>query len=109
MASVRLLTKESSMRTIVNSRDVEPLRVLGTEVRFLCEARDTNGAWSMMEVTLPRDAGPPPHTHTWDEGYFVTDGEVRFTVSDQTFAARAGDFVYTPNGVPHGFVGASDT
>jgi len=87
---------------IVKSQDVRPLHVLGTEVRFLCEGHSTNSAWSLMEVTLPRDTGPPPHSHQWDEAYFVTEGEVEFTVGDQRFTATAGDFVYTPGSVVHG-------
>ena len=93
---------------IVRSREINPLHVLGTEVRFLCEGQQTANAWSLMEVTLPRDAGPPPHHHSWDEAYFVTAGEVRFTVAGEHFIATAGDFVYTRGGVVHGFQGVSD-
>jgi quercetin dioxygenase-like cupin family protein len=92
---------------IVKSQDVRPLHVLGTEVRFLCEAHSTNSAWSLMEVTLPRDTGPPPHSHSWDEAYFVIEGEVQFTVGAQCFTATAGDFVYTPGATVHGFRGTS--
>jgi quercetin dioxygenase-like cupin family protein len=92
---------------IVKSQDVQPLHVLGTQVRFLCEGHSTRNAWSLMEVTLPQDAGPPPHTHEWDEAYFITDGDVAFCVGEQRFTATAGDFVYTPGGVAHGFRGAS--
>ena len=65
-------------------------------MRFLCEGTSTDSAWSLMEVTLPQDAGPPLHSHQWDEAYFVTDGEVQFTLGDEHFTATAGDFVYTP-------------
>jgi quercetin dioxygenase-like cupin family protein len=92
---------------IVRSSEVSPLNVLGTEVRFLCEARRTGGAWSLMEVTLPLDAGPPRHTHRWDEAYFVIEGEAEFTIGERRHTATAGDFLYTPGGVVHGFRGAS--
>jgi quercetin dioxygenase-like cupin family protein len=92
---------------IVKSQDVAPLNVLGTQVRFLCEAESTGGAWSLMEVTLPIDSGPPPHTHGWDEAYFVLAGSVQFTVGGESFTARTGEFVYTPGGVAHGFRGSS--
>jgi len=92
---------------IVRSHDVAPLNVLGTQVRFLCEGSRTGSAWSLMEVTLPQGSGPPPHHHGWDEAYFVTAGEVRFSVGAESFSASAGDFVYTPGGVVHGFSGAS--
>jgi len=94
-------------KTMVSSRNVTPLHVLGTQVRFLCEAKDTGNVWSLMEVTLPLDAGPPPHKHAWDEAYFVIGGEVEFTLGQDVFSAQAGDFVYTPGGVVHGFRGVS--
>src|SRR3954468_21397881 len=84
--------------TIVSSRNVTPLHVLGTQVRFLCEAQDTGNAWSLMEVTLPLGAGPPPHKHAWDEAYFVMGGEVEFTLGKEVFTAKGGDFIYTPGG-----------
>ena len=93
----------------VSSRSVPPLHVLGAEVRFLCEAESTRGAWSMMEVTLPENSGPPPHVHDWDEAYFVTAGTIDFTVDGDRCTARAGDFVYAPGGVAHGFRGSSAT
>jgi quercetin dioxygenase-like cupin family protein len=92
---------------VVKSQDVRPLHVLGTEVRFLCEGHNTHGAWSLMEVTLPKDSGPPPHSHQWDEAYFITEGDVQFILGDRRFTATAGDFVYTPGSVVHGFSGAS--
>ena len=94
-------------KTVVSSRNVTPLHVLGTQVRFLCEAQDTGNAWSLMEVTLPLGSGPPPHKHAWDEAYFVMGGEVEFTLGEDVFAAKSGDFVYTPGGVVHGFRGVS--
>lgn len=91
---------------VVKREDVTPLRVLGTEIRFLCEAANTNNAWSLMELVVPPDAGPPPHSHDWDEAYYITAGAVEFTVGQRQFTATAGDFAYTPAGVVHGFRGA---
>jgi quercetin dioxygenase-like cupin family protein len=94
-------------KSIVSSHNVTPLHVLGTQVRFLCEAQETGNAWSLMEVTLPLGSGPPPHKHTWDEAYFVIGGEVEFTLGEEVFTAKGGDFIYTPGGVVHGFCGVS--
>ncbi len=93
---------------VVKSDEVPALKVLGAQVRFLCEADRTNGAWSLMQVTVPRDAGPPPHVHAWDEAYYVLEGELEFTLGPQRFVASAGDFVCTPGGAPHGFRGRSE-
>ena len=83
------------------------LAVLGTEVRFLCQAAETDRTFSLMEVVLPENAGPPPHDHPWDEAYYVIEGDVRFLVGEETRVFSKGDFIYAPGGVLHSFIGAS--
>lgn len=92
---------------IVPQGEGERLQALGADVRFLCLPRQTGEAWSLMEVTLPLDAGPPPHEHPWDECYYIVDGEVRFTMGERADVFGAGDFLYAPAGTVHGFQGAS--
>jgi quercetin dioxygenase-like cupin family protein len=86
----------------------EMLSVLGTEVRFLCPADTTNGRFSVMEVLLPFDQGPPPHEHPWDEAYYVTEGQVLFIIGEDAQLFRAGDFIYAPGGTVHSFRGQSE-
>jgi quercetin dioxygenase-like cupin family protein len=62
----------------------------------------------MMETTLPKDAGPPPHEHPWDEAYYVIEGEVNFSLAGERRTVKAGDFIYAPGGTLHGFQGLSD-
>jgi quercetin dioxygenase-like cupin family protein len=93
---------------VLKQEDAEVLRVLGCEVRFLCRGERTGKAWSVMECVTPRDAGPPPHHHVWDEGYFIVAGQLRFSVDGRETIATAGDFVYVPGGTLHGFAGASE-
>jgi quercetin dioxygenase-like cupin family protein len=87
----------------------ESLRVMGADLKFLCTADRTERAWSLMEVALPPEAGPPPHTHPWDEAYYVIEGEVRFLIEGQEQVVRGGDFIYAPGGTLHGFKGNSPT
>jgi quercetin dioxygenase-like cupin family protein len=101
---------EASMaRKVLTMRhgEGESLRVMGADVKFLCTADSTDRTWSLMEVTLPPDAGPPPHTHPWDEAYYVIEGEVRFSLEGQERVVRGGDFIYAPGGTLHGFQGVS--
>jgi quercetin dioxygenase-like cupin family protein len=86
----------------------EALKVVGTDVSFLCPAARTGQSWSLMEVALPRHAGPPPHHHPWDEAYYVIEGEVDFSLDGALRHVGAGEFVYAPGGTVHGFTGASD-
>jgi hypothetical protein len=52
----------------------------------------------------------PLHAHTReDEIWFVLEGQISFTVGDQTHQVGPGSFAYIPRGVPHTFQIVSDT
>jgi len=93
---------------IVKNGEGEELSVLGTKVRFLLEAAKTNHSFSLMEVELPKDQGPPPHDHPWDEAYYIVDGDVWFMVQNKEQVFSTGDFVYAPGGTLHSFRGAGE-
>lgn len=92
---------------VLRSGTAQALSVLGTQVRFLCESDSTGKTFSLMEVVLPLDAGPPLHDHDWDEAYYVTKGEVEFTIGMEKVTIQEGDFIYAPAGTLHGFHGTS--
>jgi quercetin dioxygenase-like cupin family protein len=99
----------SKTKLVQDHAALRPLQVLGTEVRFLCRAEHTGSSFSMMEVTLPQGAGPPPHHHDWDEAYYIADGQVRFHLDGSTREVGRGDFVYAPANTVHGFTGLSES
>lgn len=94
--------------TFVKAGERSPLNVLGMPLTFLCDARETGGAWSLFEEDIPLGMGPPPHRHDWDEAYYVLAGEVEFLVDGETVRSSAGDFNYLPRNTVHGFKGASE-
>jgi quercetin dioxygenase-like cupin family protein len=85
----------------------DTLNVLGMPLRFLCDAKDTNGAWSLMEEEIPADHGPPSHRHDWDEAYYVIDGALDFEIDGKLVRLEAGDFAYLPRNTVHAFKGGS--
>ena len=93
---------------VVRHGEGQQLQVLGSQVKFVCGGGGTGGAWSLMVCEAPRDVGPPPHHHEWDEAYYVVAGEFRFWLDGRELTVKAGDFIYAPAGTPHGFAGASD-
>jgi len=99
----------SKQATVKKRGEVTPLQVLGSEIRFLCEGERTNHVWSLMECAVPRDVGPPPHHHAWDEAYYVIEGQVKFTLEGRELVLGPGEFMHIPGGVVHGFSGVSDT
>jgi quercetin dioxygenase-like cupin family protein len=78
------------------------LSVVGTNVAVHVSAADSKN----QQVTLQSgDAGtgPPPHSHDWDESFYVTRGQVEFTCAGETTMCVAGTFVYVPAGIVHAF------
>jgi quercetin dioxygenase-like cupin family protein len=93
--------------TTVRAGERDPLNVLGMPLRFLCDSRETGGAWSLFEEEIPLGMGPPPHRHNWDEAYYVLEGEVDFEIDGERLTIKAGDFARLPANTIHGFSGAS--
>jgi quercetin dioxygenase-like cupin family protein len=59
---------------------------------------------SITEHLLPAGFGPPFHIHRdEDETFYVLEGEFRFKHGETIQHAQAGDVVYLPKGMPHGF------
>lgn len=51
----------------------------------------------------PEGSGPPPHSHPWDEAFYVVAGEIAFGIGEQELLAHAGTFVHLPAGTTHWF------
>lgn len=56
---------------------------------------------SLNFVTFPPNSGFPTHVHPEEQISIVREGEMEFTVGDQTKMVRPGDVVYMPPNVPH--------
>jgi quercetin dioxygenase-like cupin family protein len=53
--------------------------------------------------------GPPPHIHSREEeGFYVLEGEITFTINGERIVAKAGTFANMPVGTPHSFKNESD-
>ncbi|MEY9847305.1 quercetin 2,3-dioxygenase [Streptacidiphilus sp. MAP5-3] len=78
--------------------------VFGDRYTFKADAKDTGGAFSLLEAVVPADAGPPPHIHHHaDEAFYVLDGAIEFTDGEEKHVVERGGFVFVPRGSVHGF------
>jgi quercetin dioxygenase-like cupin family protein len=78
--------------------------VVGDVYRFLATGEDTGGRYALWEAVVPPGGGPPPHAHSREEeGFYVLDGEITFTIGDRRLVATAGTFANLPVGTPHSF------
>ena len=70
---------------------------------ILATGETTGGQYSLMEQICPENSGPPPHTHTQREIFYILEGEITFLVGDQTIIAGPGSYVSVPPGTAHSF------
>jgi mannose-6-phosphate isomerase-like protein (cupin superfamily) len=83
--------------------------VVGDVYRFLATGDDTNGKYTLWEAIVPPGGGPPPHVHSREEeGFYILEGEITFTIADKRLVASAGMSANMPVGTPHSFKNESN-
>ena len=83
--------------------------LVGDVYRFLATGEDTNGKYALIEALVGPGGGPPPHVHSREEeGFYVLEGEITFTVNGERLVAKAGTFANMPVGTPHSFKNESN-
>lgn len=78
------------------------LNVIGVEVAVLASGTENHN----HHITLqsgPEGAGPPPHSHNWDESFYIIKGQVNFQCGGETSACPAGTLVHVPANTVHAF------
>ncbi len=76
--------------------------VLGDKITCKLSGDECGDAFSVFEVEVPVQGGPPPHIHLHeDEAYYVLDGEFEFLHGDRVVNASAGAFVHFSRGALH--------
>lgn len=76
------------------------LRVAGFDIHALITGDDAQS----FEVFFTRGqdgTGPAPHSHAWDETFFVIRGPVLFGVGDREHPIEAGTLLHVPGGERH--------
>lgn len=72
--------------------------------------KDTGGAYAMIEMLVPPQSGPPPHTHSREmESFYIIEGSLSVWQGNQKFTAEAGSLVIAPPGLLHAFKNEGET
>ncbi|MEM7224692.1 MAG: cupin domain-containing protein [Pseudomonadota bacterium] len=82
--------------------DTPALSVFGDKITVLATSAATGGS-AITRLYGREGSGPPPHSHDWDESFFVIRGEVEFSFGGETRLARPGSLVHLPAGTVHSF------
>ena len=78
--------------------------VMGDIFTYLVTGADSGGSYFTWISNVGPYGGPPPHVHHLeDEQFYVLEGELTFSVGDQTFQMRIGDFVHISRETVHSF------
>ena len=96
------MTTKSFSPFVEQAEAVAPLQVVGEQIRVLAPATRT-GSYEIFFQSGGAGAGPPPHTHPWDEAYFVIEGTLEVLLGERRLEVTAGKLVYVPRGTTHAF------
>ena len=74
----------------------------------LLRSEETGGHVSVTEIVVPpHSAGPPLHTHDFDEAFYMLEGELIFQVEDALMTKGAGELAFAPRNVAHALANRS--
>ncbi len=78
------------------------LNVVGEQITVLATGEQTS-SFELFFQAGPEGTGPPPHSHEWDEAFYILRGEVSFSVGAEERTAGPGTLVFVPGGTLHWF------
>ena len=82
----------------------------GTVFHHRVKSAETNGVFSVIEMTTEPGQGVATHVHDYeDELVYLLQGEIEVTLGDQTMKAVPGVMALLPRGIPHGFKNIGNT
>ena len=77
--------------------------------KVLLRSEQSGGHVSVTEIVVPpQTAGPPLHTHDFDEAFYMLEGELIFQVEDALVTKGAGELSFAPRNVAHTLANHSD-
>jgi quercetin dioxygenase-like cupin family protein len=84
--------------------------VVGNTYHIIISGEQTNSACSFIDMLIPPKGGPGPHSHsTFQEAFYILDGEIRVITKEKTHTATKGLYVNLPfNGPIHKFTNRTD-
>jgi len=83
--------------------------LVGDTYTILVSGEDTAGRYTLIDMHVPPNGGPPPHRHDFEEMFTVLEGEVSATFRGETVVLHAGETINVPANAPHAFTNAGSS
>ncbi len=84
--------------------------LLGDTYTFLLTGQETEGRYTILEISSPPGGGTPLHKHSGEtEGFYVVDGEFSFQYGDNNISAKPGTFLHLKKEISHRYTNIGST
>jgi quercetin dioxygenase-like cupin family protein len=91
-------------QTVVRQADEgDAYWMLGGLYEVEVSSDETDGAMTIMHMTIPAGMGPPPHTHPGAESVYVIEGKLNYHIGDETHEGGPGSCFHVPAGIVENF------
>jgi quercetin dioxygenase-like cupin family protein len=103
---------DDPQRTLVVARpdddaNLPHIALAGDTYTVLLTGSDTAGRYTLIDMHIPPEGGPPPHRHDFEEMFTILEGELEITFRGEKITAHAGQTVNVPANAPHMFHNAT--
>ncbi len=94
---------------IIDADQGEFVGVVGDNYRIVLSGAQTENRFSVFDMFIPPNGGPPPHAHPKiEELFYVIDGELTYKTENGGKVVKAGGVVHIPpGGAVHSFKNVS--
>jgi quercetin dioxygenase-like cupin family protein len=76
--------------------------LLGDTITLKVTGDETDGKYSVWEIRVPSQSGPPSHYHSnLEEGFYVLEGNFSFQYNENIVNVASGSFVHVSRGAVH--------
>lgn len=89
--------------TIAQAEGLPHIGLVGDTYTITVSGEDTRGRFSVIDMHIPPNGGPPPHRHDFEETFILLEGEMEATFRGKKFIVRAGETLNIPANAPHQF------
>ena len=103
------LSRELTIARPDTDQSLTHIGLVGDTYTILVRGEDTAGKYTLIDMHVPPNGGPPPHRHDFEEMFTVLDGEVEATFRGETVVLRAGETINVPANAPHSFTNAGNS